>query len=284
MNVFVTGASGLIGSALRPFLTTGGHRVTSLARGSIEVPAGIDAVVHLAGESISGRWNREKKVRILESRREGTRRLSEAMVRLDPPPSVLVSASAVGFYGDRGDEILTEESPRGAGFLSEVCAAWESACDPARERGIRVVNLRTGVVLSGSGGALERMLPPLRLGQGGPLGGGRQFMSWIALDDLLGIILFALRDESLAGPVNAVAPKAATNAEFTRTLARVLRRPAFLPIPPFALRLAFGEGADELLLASQRVDPKRLRAGGFAWRYPELDQALRHVLGVTPSR
>ncbi len=284
MNVFVTGASGLIGSALRPFLTTGGHRVTSLARGSIEVPAGIDAVVHLAGESISGRWNREKKVRILESRREGTRRLSEAMVRLDPPPSVLVSASAVGFYGDRGDEILTEESPRGAGFLSEVCAAWESACDPARERGIRVVNLRTGVVLSGSGGALERMLPPFRLGLGGPLGGGRQFMSWIALDDLLGIILFALRDESLAGPVNAVAPKAATNAEFTRTLARVLRRPAFLPIPPFALRLAFGEGADELLLASQRVDPKRLRAGGFAWRYPELDQALRHVLGVTPSR
>ena len=283
MNVLVTGSSGLIGSSLCPFLTTGGHQVRRLARGSTEIPSGIDAVVHLAGESISGRWSRGKKARILESRREGTRRLCEAIGRLDPPPAVLVCASAVGFYGNRGDEILTEDSPRGEGFLPDVCSAWESACDPARERGIRVVHLRTGIVLSGAGGALAKMLPPFRLGLGGPLGTGSQFMSWIAMDDLVGIILFALVNDSLAGPVNAVAPRAATNAEFTRTVGRVLGRPAFLPIPSFALRLAFGEGVDEMLLAGQRVVPERLRSAGFEWRYPDLDQALRHVLGLRQS-
>ena len=283
MKVLVTGSSGLIGSSLCPFLTTGGHRVTRLARGSTEIPSGIDAVVHLAGESVAGRWSRAKKGRILESRREGTRRLCEAIGRLDAPPPVLVCASGVGFYGNRGDEILTEDSPGGTGFLPDVCAAWESACDPARERGIRVVHLRTGIVLSGAGGALARMVPPFRLGLGGPLGTGNQFMSWIAMDDLVGIIVFALMNDSIAGPVHAVAPQPATNAEFTRALGRVLSRPAFLPIPSFALRLAFGEGADEMLLAGQRVVPERLRAAGFEWRYPELDRALRHVLGVKPS-
>jgi uncharacterized protein (TIGR01777 family) len=202
---------------------------------------------------------------------------------METPPRVLVSASAVGFYGDRRDEVLTEESRGGTGFLPDVCRAWEAGCAPARERGIRVVHPRIGVVLSGAGGALGKMLPLFRLGLGGRIGDGRQWFSWVALDDLIGIILHALVTESLEGPVNAVAPRAVTNAEFTRALARVLGRPAVIPVPGFALRAVFGESADAMLLAGQRVDPARLRASGYVWRYPDLDGALRHLLGRTGS-
>jgi uncharacterized protein (TIGR01777 family) len=283
MNTLITGSTGLVGRSLVAFLTSGGHHVTRLARGWTEIPTGVDGVVHLAGEPIVGRWNRAKKRRILESREEGTRRLCEALARMETPPRVLVSASAVGFYGDRGDEVLTEESRGGTGFLPDVCRAWEAACAPARERGIRVVHPRIGVVLSGAGGALGKMLPLFRLGLGGRIGDGRQWFSWVALDDLIGIILHALVTESLEGPVNAVAPRAVTNAEFTRALARVLGRPAVIPVPGFALRAVFGESADAMLLAGQRVDPARLRASGYVWRYPDLDGALRHLLGRTGS-
>jgi uncharacterized protein (TIGR01777 family) len=283
MNTLITGSTGLVGRSLVAFLTSGGHHVTRLARGWTEIPTGVDGVVHLAGEPIVGRWNRAKKRRILESREEGTRRLCEALARMETPPRVLVSASAVGFYGDRGDEVLTEESRGGAGFLPDVCRAWEAGCAPARERGIRVVHPRIGVVLSGAGGALGKMLPLFRLGLGGRIGDGRQWFSWVALDDLIGIILHALVTESLEGPVNAVAPRAVTNAEFTRALARVLGRPAVIPVPGFALRAVFGESADAMLLAGQRVDPARLRASGYVWRYPDLDGALRHLLGRTGS-
>jgi uncharacterized protein (TIGR01777 family) len=283
MNTLITGSTGLVGRSLVAFLTSGGHHVTRLARGWTEIPTGVDGVVHLAGEPIVGRWNRAKKRRILESREEGTRRLCEALARMETPPRVLVSASAVGFYGDRGDEVLTEESRGGTGFLPDVCRAWEAGCAPARERGIRVVHPRIGVVLSGAGGALGKMLPLFRLGLGGRIGDGRQWFSWVALDDLIGIILHALVTESLEGPVNAVAPRAVTNAEFTRALARVLGRPAVIPVPGFALRAVFGESADAMLLAGQRVDPARLRASGYVWRYPDLDGALRHLLGRTGS-
>ncbi len=283
MNILITGSTGMIGRSLVPFLTSGGHRVTRLARGWAEIPTGIDGVVHLAGEPIVGRWNQAKKRRILESRDEGTRRLCEALARMETPPRVLVSASAVGFYGDRGEEVLTEESRGGAGFLPDVCRAWEAGCASARERGIRVVHPRIGVVLSGAGGALGKMLPLFRLGLGGRIGDGRQWFSWVALDDLIGIILHALVTESLEGPVNGVAPRAVTNAVFTRALARVLGRLAVIPVPGFALRAVFGEAADAMLLASQRVDPARLRASGYVWRYPDLDDALRHLLGRTGS-
>jgi uncharacterized protein (TIGR01777 family) len=283
MNTLITGSTGLVGRSLVAFLTSGGHHVTRLARGWTEIPTGVDGVVHLAGEPIVGRWNRAKKRRILESREEGTRRLCEALARMETPPRVLVSASAVGFYGDRRDEVLTEESRGGTGFLPDVCRAWEAGCAPARERGIRVVHPRIGVVLSGAGGALGKMLPLFRLGLGGRIGDGRQWFSWVALDDLIGIILHALVTESLEGPVNAVAPRAVTNAEFTRALARVLGRPAVIPVPGFALRAVFGESADAMLLAGQRVDPARLRASGYVWRYPDLDGALRHLLGRTGS-
>ena len=283
MDILLTGSTGLIGRSLTAFLSTGGHRVSPLSRGSTEIPPGTDGVVHLAGEPIMGRWSAAKKDRIMASRRDGTRRLCEALARMETPPRVLVCASAIGFYGDRGDDLLTEDDPAGAGFLAEVCREWEAACEPARARGIRVVSLRIGVVLTPAGGALGKMLPPFRLGLGGPIGDGRAWMSWIALDDLLGAFLHALTTESLHGPVNAVAPAAATNTVFTRTLARVLGRPAFFRIPPFALRAAFGEAADATLLASARVDPARLRASGFVWRYPELDKALGHLLGKADS-
>ena len=279
MNLLVTGASGLIGSALVPFVTAGGHQVVRLPRGSTEIPPGIQGVVHLAGESIAGRWNAAKKARILESRRVGTRRLCESLARMKTPPRVLVCSSAVGFYGNRGDTILTEESTGGAGFLADVCRAWEDGCGPAREGGIRVVNLRTGVVLSEAGGALCRMVPPFRMGFGGRMGNGRQWMSWIMLDDMVRVIVHALLTESLEGPVNAVAPGPATNADFTRALARVLGRRAIISLPAFLLRLALGEAADEMLLAGQRVEPSRLRESGYTWRHPELEEALAHILG-----
>jgi uncharacterized protein len=296
MHVAVTGSRGLVGSALIPFLATGGHRVTRLVRGEPAGPDevgwdpargladpsrldGVDAVVHLAGENIAaGRWTPARKAEIRRSRVEGTRRLSEELARLVRPPKILISASAVGFYGDRGSEILTEDSQPGNGFLFEICQAWEAATGPASQAGIRVVNLRFGMVLSPAGGALQKMLPPFKLGLGGRIGSGAQFMSWIAIDDAVGAIHQALSTESLRGPVNAAAPTPVTNAEFTRTLARALRRPAFMPVPSFAARMAFGEMADALLLASARVIPVRLRESGYHFRFPELEGALRYLL------
>lgn len=298
MKVLLSGSSGLVGSALVPFLTDAGHQVIRLVRsqprlegaeirwdpeaGDIDAAGlkGLDAAVHLAGESIAaGRWTAAKKARILESRVKGTRLLAEALAGLEQPPKVLVSASAVGYYGDRGEEILREESDSGSAFLSEVCRQWEAATGPAAAGGIRVVNLRFGIILSAAGGALPRLLTPFRLGLGGTLGSGKQFMSWIAIDDVIGVILHALTTETLRGPVNAVAPQPVTNREFTKTLGRVLERPTLFPIPAFAARLAFGEMADELLLASQRVEPARLLASGYRFQFPELEGALRHLLG-----
>jgi uncharacterized protein (TIGR01777 family) len=299
MHIAVSGSSGLVGSALVRSLTVGGHSASRLVRGPAAGadaigwdPAagvrdaarleGLDGVVHLAGENIgAGRWTARRKAEIRRSRVEGTQRLCEALARLARPPRVLVSASAVGFYGDRGDEALREESPAGNDFLAGVCRDWEAATGPAARAGIRVVCLRFGMVLSPAGGGLQKMLLPFRLGAGGRLGDGRQYMSWIALDDAVGALHHALVTESLAGPVNAVAPSPATNAEFTRELARVLRRPAIVPLPAFAARLAFGEMADALLLASQRVMPGRLLASGYAFRFPGLEGALRHLLGRT---
>ena len=298
MKVLLSGSSGLVGSALVPFLTSGGHQVVRLVRsqpraegsevrwdpeaGDIDAAGlkGLDAAVHLAGESIAaGRWTAAKKARILESRVKGTRLIAEALAGLEQPPKVLVSASAIGYYGDRGEETLREESGSGSAFLSEVCRQWEAATEPATAAGIRVVNLRFGIILSLTGGALPRLLTPFRLGVGGRLGSGRQFMSWIAIDDVIGVILHALTTEALRGPVNAVVPQPVTNREFTKTLGRVLGRPTLFPLPAFAARLAFGEMADELLLASQRVEPARLTASGYQFRFPDLESALRHLLG-----
>ena len=302
MHVVVSGSRGLVGSALVPFLTTGGHRVTRLVRGMAAAPDetawdparglvdasrldGVDAVVHLAGENIAaGRWTPVRKAEIRRSRVDGTRNLCEVLARLPRPPKVLVSASAIGFYGDRGPETLTEASAPGTGFLTDVCREWEAATEPASRAGIRVVNLRFGMVLSPRAGALRKLLLPFRLGMGGRLGDGRQFTSWIALDDAVGAIHHTLCEESVRGPVNAAAPGPVSNAEFTRTLARVLRRPALLPVPAFAARLAFGEMADALLLAGARVMPVRLQKSGYRFRFPDLESALRHLLGRTETR
>ncbi len=304
MKVAVTGATGLVGSALVPFLLSGGHEVVPLRRvsagggGDGDAPGwdpqagalspgvadGLDAVVHLAGENIAaGRWTAARKARIRDSRVNGTRHLAEALAALAEPPRTLVVASAIGFYGDRDDEVLDETSAPGEGFLPDVCQAWEAAAAPAREAGIRVVHLRIGIVLTPAGGALGQMLLPFRMGVGGVIGSGRQYMSWVALDDVLGGVLHALRTENLAGAVNMVAPNPVTNREFTKTLGRVLRRPTIFPLPALGARLAFGEMADALLLASTRVEPARLREGGFAFGYPGLEDALRHVLGRTGS-
>jgi uncharacterized protein len=299
MHVLVSGASGLIGSALAPALDTGGHRVTRLVRGErdgggetvrwdpdagvIDAAAleGVDAVVHLAGETVAGRWTRSKKERIMESRRGGTGLLARTIAGLERPPRTLVCASAIGAYGNRGDEPLTERSATGSGFLADVVREWEAATRPAAEAGIRVVNLRFGIVLSPRGGALGQMLTPFRLGVGGPLGSGRQYMSWISIDDVVGAIQHALVAARLSGPVNTTAPEPVTNRVFSRTLGRVLRRPALLPVPPVALRLLFGQFADEGLLWGQRVLPERLLESGYPFRHRSLEAALRHVLGRT---
>ncbi len=296
MNILVTGASGLVGSALASSLTSTGYGVTRLVRrppqpgekaarwdplaGTVDVSAfeGVDAVVHLAGENIAERWTTAKKVNIRDSRVKGTQVLCEALTRLASPPQVLVSASAIGYYGDRGEEILSDESASGRGFLSEVCRAWEAATEPAHQAGLRIVQLRFGIVLSPAGGALAKILPPFRLGLGGVLGSGLQYMSWIALDDAVGAIQHAIVTDSLQGPTNAVSPHALTNQEFTHTLGKVLGRPTVVPLPAFAARLMFGEMADELLLASARVQPAKLLASGYRFRYPELEGALRHLL------
>jgi uncharacterized protein (TIGR01777 family) len=296
-RVVVSGASGLVGSALVPFLSSNGYRVERLVRRSPRAAEGeiawdplagtvdeerlegCDAVIHLAGENLgAGRWTVGKKATILSSRRRGTHVLCEALTRLGSPPRVLLSASAIGFYGDRGDEELTEESPPGSGFLAEVCREWEAATVAAERAGIRVVKLRIGVVLDQSGGALARMLTPFRLGLGGPVGSGRQFLSWIALQDLLAAIQHTVFESDLAGAVNAVAPAPVRQAEFARTLGRVLRRPALLPLPSRVVRLALGEMGEALLLEGARVLPTRLLDSGFEFRTPDLESALRLIL------
>jgi uncharacterized protein len=287
----------LIGSQLVPFLRAGGHDVARLVRRRAKAadeiawdPAandidtdsleGMDAVIHLAGVSIAGgRWTKARKAAILSSRLQGTNLLAETLSRLQRPPRVLISASGIGYYGDAGNTPLTEESPPGAGFLADVCRAWEEATAPAATSGIRVVLPRFGVVLAGSGGLLTRLVPPFRFGLGGPLGSGEQFMSWIALDDLLGVLLQAIADDRLVGPVNAVAPHAVTNSAFAETLGRVLGRPAVLQAPASALRLVAGDLADELLLASQLARPTRLENVDFSFAFPALEDALRHELG-----
>jgi uncharacterized protein (TIGR01777 family) len=295
MNVLISGATGLIGSALIPELEAGGHKVIRLSRsqtgpdtihwdpstGTIDGDLeGTDAVVHLAGESIAqGRWNGQKKRRILESRVQGTRLLAERIASLAAPPGVVVSTSAVGYYGDRGDEVLAEESPPGTGFLAGVCREWEAAAEPARRGGIRVVHPRIGIVLSPKGGALGTTLPIFKLGGGGKIGNGGQWWSWVALDDVVGSIVHALTDEALEGPVNVGSPNPMTNAEYTKVLGRVLGRPTVLPLPAPAARALLGEVADALLLASQRMEPAKLKTMGYAFRYPQLEGALRHLLG-----
>ena len=299
MRVAVSGSTGLVGSEAVASLSAAGHDVVRLVRrdpapgekavrwdtGKREVDAagleGIDAVVHLAGENIaSGRWNAARKAAIRDSRVNGTRLLCETLAGLARPPKTFVSASAVGYYGDRGEESLTEGIPHGTGFLAEVCREWEAASAPAARKGIRVVTLRIGMVLSPKGGALARMLPLFRAGLGGVIGGGRQYVSWVALDDLPNILLHALQRGDLSGPVNAVAPRPVTNREFTEALGKALSRPTPLPVPAFALRLAVGrEMADGLLLASARVLPRRLEETGYRFRFPELGGALRHLLG-----
>jgi len=240
---------------------------------------GLDAVIHLAGENVIGRWTKRKKERIKDSRVIGTRLLSESLARLGDPPHVLVCASAIGYYGDRGEAVLDERLPPGEGFLSEVCREWEAAADPARQKGIRVVHLRLGMVLSADGGALARMLPLFRIGLGGRIGGGDQYWSPIAIDDVLGAIMHVIGTEGLEGAVNAVAPNPVTNSEFAETLGRVLSRPTLASTPAFVARLLLGEAADEFLLTSTRVVPRRLLETGYRFQFPELEGALHHVLG-----
>ena len=298
MRIAVSGSTGLVGSEVVTVLSAEGHEVFRLVRrvpapgekavrwdpGKGEIDAagleGFDAVIHLAGENVgSGRWNAARKAAIRDSRVIGTRLLCDTLAGLAQPPKTLVCASAIGIYGDRGEDALTEESPPAAGFLPGVCREWEAASGPAARKGIRVVALRFGMVLSPKGGALARMLPLFRAGLGGVIGGGRQYVSWVALDDLPGIVFHTLQRGDLSGPVNAVAPRPVTNREFTETLGKSLSRPTPLPVPAFALRLAVGgEMADALLLASARVIPRRLEETGYRFRFPELGGALRHLL------
>ena len=295
-RILVTGVSGPIGTALLASFEPQGTQIVRLVRGHAQNAAqvswdplaplppatvsGFDAVVHLAGESVVGRWTEEKKKAIRESRVHGTRNLAAALAQSEAKPRVLVCASAVGFYGNRGEELLREESPAGQGFLPEVCRQWEGASRIAAEAGIRTVNIRIGLVLSAQGGALGNMLKPFKLGLGGRIGSGRQWWSWIHVDDIVGGIQHAIRTESLSGAVNLVAPNPVRNAEFAKVLASVLGRPAFFPVPEFALRLAFGKmAAEELLLASQRVEPGKLLASGYAFRFRELRAALANLVG-----
>ena len=296
MDVVVTGSSGLIGTALRPALEQAGHRMIPMVRSEARGDAirwdperghvdaggleGVGGVVHLAGETIGNkRWNEAQKARIKESRTRGTGLLAETLAKLARPPKVLISGSAIGFYGDRGDEVVTENSRPGGGFLAELCVAWEAAAAPAREAGIRVSHPRTGIVLSGRGGALPRMLLPFRLGVGGKLGPGSQWMSWISIEDVVGAIVHLLGDDAPAGPVNLTAPNPVSNADFTKALGRALGRPTVMPVPKFGLKLLLGgQMAEELLLFSQRALPTRLLDTGYTFKHPEIDDALRVAL------
>jgi uncharacterized protein (TIGR01777 family) len=297
MQVLISGASGLVGSALSQALQADGHVVHRLVRqrsagerevfwnqeaGSIDSKdvSGFDAVVHLAGENIaSGRWTSARMERIRSSRVDGTQVLSDALAKAPSPPRVFVCASAIGIYGDRGEEALDEESSVGSGFLPDVCAAWERATDAASRAGIRVACLRIGVVLSGKGGALAKMLIPFKLCVGGKIGDGRQFMSWIALDDLVGAIRHVIDSDTTRGAVNVVSPTPVTNLQFTKSLGRVLSRPTIAPMPAFAAKLVLGKMAQDLLLASARVVPRKLSESGYRFAHPDLEGALRHVLG-----
>lgn len=296
MKILIGGSSGLVGTALIKSLEAEGHEVFRLVRhapsSKTEVEwspdrysialariEGFDAVLNLAGESIAeGRWTDDKKRKIRESRVKGTKLLGDALANLTKPPQTFICASAIGYYGNRGDEILTEASTPGNDFLAEVCVEWEKATALATEKGIRVVNARFGVILDLDGGALKKMLPPFRLGVGGKVGSGKQWMSWITLEDVISGLNFALDHDSVRGPVNFVAPNPVTNAEFTKTLGKVLSRPTLLPIPAFGVRLAFGEMGEALLLAGQRVAPKALLHAGYNFEYSTLENALRHAL------
>ena len=298
-RILLSGASGLIGQALshsfKSQLDQGEVEIVRLVRSpakdatqiswdpltplSPTAVAGFDAVIHLAGESVLGRWTPAKKRAILDSRAQGTRTLASALAQTDSKPRVLISASAIGFYGNRGDEILREDSPSGQGFLPEVCREWESATHIASEAGVRTLNVRIGVVLSNKGGALPSMLKPFKLGLGGRIGSGQQWLSWIHIDDIVGGIRHAINTAELCGPVNLVAPNPVRNAEFTKILASTLHRPAFFPVPAFALHLALGRmAADEILLSSQRVEPQKLQSSGYNFLYRDLRAALENLI------
>jgi uncharacterized protein (TIGR01777 family) len=298
-RILVSGVSGPIGTALLPSLRTDGWSVVRLVRGTAagassdnaqiawdpagaiapEAVSGFDAVIHLAGESIFGRWTAAKKRKIRDSRVAGTLNLASALARAEKKPKVFVCGSAIGYYGNRGDEVLREENSAGAGFLAEVCREWEEAAAPAVRAGIRTAHLRTGIVLSSKGGALGAMLVPFKLGLGGRTGDGRQWMSWIDVGDMVGGILHILKNEEMRGPVNMVAPAPVTNAEFAKTLASVLGRPAIFPMPACAARLVFGEMGEELLLGSQKVEPGKLISSGYLFRYRELRPSLEGLAG-----
>lgn len=296
MKIAITGSSGLVGKKITAELKAGGHDVVKLVRRvrnsadeyswnpeteKIDAKAfdNVDAVIHLAGENIaSKRWTSVQKMKIKKSRVDGTRLIAGTLATLEHPPRALISASAIGYYGDRGNEVLTEESTSGAGFLAAVCRDWEDAARNADNKGIRVVFARLGVVLSKEGGALKMMLPPFLMGAGGPLGDGKQYMSWIDLDDAVKAFIYLATASDISGPVNVVAPNAETNADFTKTLAKVIHRPAFFPVPTFGVRALFGEMGQELLLSSNRVSASKLVNAGFKFDYPDLESALKHEL------
>jgi hypothetical protein len=293
-RILVSGVSGPIGTALLPPLKTRGYEITRLVRGAAtgadqiswdpskriapETVSGFDAVVHLAGESIVGRWSDEKKRKIRESRVAGTTALAQALAQAKDKPHVFACSSAIGYYGDRGSELLNEQSAPGTGFLSDVCREWEAATRAAVHAGIRTVQMRTGVVLSPQGGALGKMLPPFKLGVGGKIGDGQQWMSWIDIQDMVGAIHHVLKSDLLQGPVNMVAPKPVTNEEFTKTLASVLSRPAIVPVPAFVIKTLLGEMGEAVLLGSQRVEPTQLVMSGYPFRFSSLRASLENLL------
>ena len=294
LKVAITGASGMIGRQLTAFLRTGGHQVFAMVRKKTDNPddifwspqqveteklEGVDAVIHLAGETIASRWTKSKKQKIRESRTIGTKVLADALASLNKPPKVFISASAIGIYGVSQHERFTEESTLGNDFLAQVCKDWEASAESARAAGIRVVHPRIGLVVTTAGGAVGKMLLPFSLGLGGPVGSGKQWMSWIGLDDLLGVFYHCLYDSSIQGPVNAVSPNAVQNKQFSSELGRALRRPAFLPLPGFAVKLMFGEMGDSLLLQGANVLPSKLQASNFKWFYPKIEQALAFECG-----
>jgi uncharacterized protein len=294
-RILVSGVSGPIGAALLPSLRTNGCSVVRLVRGPAkseeqiswdpaepldpQAVSGFDAVIHLAGESVFGRWTAAKKSKIRDSRVVGTFNLSSALALAEDKPSVFVCGSAIGYYGNRGDEVLREESAPGTGFLAEVCQDWEEATTPAVRAGIRTAHIRTGIVLSPKGGALGAMLTPFKLGLGGRTGSGRQWLSWIDVRDMVGAIHHIMKNDLIQGPVNMVAPKPVRNAEFAKTLASVLSRPAIFPLPAFAVKLAFGEMGEECLLSGQKVEASKLIASGYPFRYRELRASLEAILG-----
>jgi len=295
-RILVSGVSGPIGAALLPTLKTRGYEIIRLMRGAAtgedriswdpgkpiapDAVSGFDAVIHLAGESIVGRWTNEKKLKIRDSRVAGTAALAEALAQAKDKPQVFACSSAIGYYGDRGNEVLNEASAPGSGFLPDVCREWEAATRAAIDAGIRTVQMRTGIVLSSKGGALGKMLTPFKMGVGGKIGDGQQWMSWIDVQDMVGAIHHILKSDLLQGPVNMVAPKPVTNAEFTKTLASVLSRPAILPLPAFAVKLAFGEMGETVLLGSQRVEPAQLVMSGYPFRFSNLRASLESMLKV----